>query len=880
MGNCGLRKEHQLKDKTKRFLVLTLITILFVTAGFMNPAHAATSTDLECRALMGIASSPLFDTDYYKTTVPTRLQAALVLLNLLGIADEALAFSGDVRFDDADSFCGEVQSVLAYLKANPHLGWVGTGGGKFDPTGDITTQAYYKIMLHLLGYRYGVDFTWNDIMAFSDTHGLYRVTDDIHPTFKDLEKITVIGMMLAKEGAHRVTADEAVARLAAEEVIALDLRSLPVRNQGYLIDSVHVPLANIRSEKDDLQGEVSYLVYCDQDVDAAYATSLLRNVGLDAYVIAGGFKSLREAGAPIREAEDIESILYGWVSAGEPVAGAKLTIHDRNGNTVYQGDTAVSTETGAFRIAVKNLPLEFRIVSQGGRHMGEAFESTLMADYANVDSGNESIYINAATTMVSKYLDANPGATFDEAVTSVKDILDLPEWINIGTGLRQSSEYFNYYTFLSEASTYGGIDGYVDYILATGEPHPFKSDMPMLQSPAGTVATALAKGAATHLGGELMGWGLSKAGIDFGNEDLTAEQLERIEEGMLQMQNEMKVISAKLDNIIAQLNALEQQLDAIRRQALESEYNQRADRLNTLQSHVAGIQRDLAAFVNNPTETKRQSLMESIREKIIYEDLSVHSLLAGGSGAKGLLQLYSEVIYSNRFISLDDYRLIKMHFEQVHRLQESLLLLQVEYYHAMEYDSQFIIDLIESHNGRITTQTGIPKAPIPANVVIDTNSHVMYYVEHPVTRSDDGAFATLPHYLMPLRIYFEMPEFEHRWEIADRWNEEAKLGFRDWQFLCMIPKGPGGVGEFLDGLKSDSSENVMDYLEGRGWPPMLDAMVIDFFDISSSRIHTGRDSDLSFNEVTTAAVDWRGYRDHVLLRLMGSDEPAIYYFTQ
>ncbi|MDQ0113775.1 plastocyanin/azurin family copper-binding protein [Paenibacillus harenae] len=105
----------------------------------------------------------------------TRLQAAIISLRLNGKLNEALAFTGNNNFSDADQVGKANQPVLAYLKSNPELGWQGAGNNRFDPSAAISSQQFYKVILENLGYKTGADFTYQQSETFAASHGLKEI---------------------------------------------------------------------------------------------------------------------------------------------------------------------------------------------------------------------------------------------------------------------------------------------------------------------------------------------------------------------------------------------------------------------------------------------------------------------------------------------------------------------------------------------------------------------------------------------------------------------------------------------------------------------------------------------------------------------------------
>lgn len=131
----------------------------------------------------------------YTATAPTRLQAAVMFLRLKGLEAEALAFTGEDNFADGEIAWAEGANLIAYLKANPQLGWIGDGTS-FNPEGVMTAQAYYKVMLEALGYKQTTDevagdFAWTEVLTFAASVGLSKVAEVENFTVNDLAVATV-----------------------------------------------------------------------------------------------------------------------------------------------------------------------------------------------------------------------------------------------------------------------------------------------------------------------------------------------------------------------------------------------------------------------------------------------------------------------------------------------------------------------------------------------------------------------------------------------------------------------------------------------------------------------------------------------------------------
>lgn len=105
----------------------------------------------------------------------TRMQAAIISLRLNGKLKEAQSYTGSSNFSDAAQVGKANQSILAYLKSKPELGWQGSGSNRFEPSAIISSQQFYKVILENLGYKSGSDFTYRETEAFADSHGLNQI---------------------------------------------------------------------------------------------------------------------------------------------------------------------------------------------------------------------------------------------------------------------------------------------------------------------------------------------------------------------------------------------------------------------------------------------------------------------------------------------------------------------------------------------------------------------------------------------------------------------------------------------------------------------------------------------------------------------------------
>lgn len=507
----------------------------------------------------------------------------------------------------------------------------------------------------------------------------------------------------------------------------------------------------------------------------------------------------------------LDPSIKGSVYVGQAVSASVLSIYDTDGELLFTTKSAATDEQGSFVLeSIMGLPSDFRIVTESGFLAGEAFTGRLSADIRNFRPYSNTIYINAVTSMVSAYLDSNPDASLSQASISVKRFLDIPETMDIGSGAQLSSKYFNNVQFLREAEENGGIDNFIDMLISeirTSDTHPFKEELP--QGGAATwLAKTLAEGAVSYVGGELMGWGLDKAGISFGEEDHTAEELAKINDGMAEMKVELTEMSIKLDAISSKLDSIVKQLKDMLKQISHklslAEYGTRVGQINTLISSVDSIQRDLKNYVNNPPanpEPAKQSLINRIERNIIDQADVIHNQLVGVGGQKPLLSLWRETVYENRFLDWEDYGIIEAQFDYFRQYQEAILLLQVEYYHATEgkdgENAAIILACIDRFNSHMEQQEKLLPLPIEKLTVVDCKNDKMYYSDNIEFGKPTSLFAVGGKTKVVVSAYMQ--------ELA----ASKYAGFTDWKPMDSTGLTPLVVDQYVESAPWWLSEHLI-----------------------------------------------------------------------
>lgn len=187
----------------KKVLALVLaFAMMFstITVAFAEPEVSAEAKALATVGMLEGDGNGV--TAEYTAKEMTRFTAAISLLKLKGLYNDALAFKGDANFADVDAVKWEEgKNILAYLKANPGLGFGGNEKGEFNPNGNINEQSYYKVLLETLGYKQTTaevagDFAWAEVLEFAEKVGLKPAKAEKF-TVDELAKATV-GALKAK----------------------------------------------------------------------------------------------------------------------------------------------------------------------------------------------------------------------------------------------------------------------------------------------------------------------------------------------------------------------------------------------------------------------------------------------------------------------------------------------------------------------------------------------------------------------------------------------------------------------------------------------------------------------------------------------------------
>lgn len=189
--------------------VLSVLLVVAILATAMVPAFAADAATISADAKIAADIGMLLGdgagvTAEYTSTVPTRIQAAIMLLRLKGLDKDAAKFTGTANFADVkanDWFA----PYAAYLKANASVGFQGDEKGNLNPEVAITAQEYYKVVLTALGFEAGAgkDYDYEKTFEFAATKGLSKVATVSKFTVDSLAVATVEALKASVKGSTK-----------------------------------------------------------------------------------------------------------------------------------------------------------------------------------------------------------------------------------------------------------------------------------------------------------------------------------------------------------------------------------------------------------------------------------------------------------------------------------------------------------------------------------------------------------------------------------------------------------------------------------------------------------------------------------------------------
>ena len=168
-----MERSKAIKNPIAGLVALMIIaSALTFSAVAANGAEEKSAELLAAETLNGIGLFDSFgngpeDPDFALGRTVTRLEGIAMLVQLMGAQGEALSGDYSSPFEDLPDW-GAPYAGYAY-----EMGWVkGVSNTHFDPDSTMTPTQYLTLLLHALGYRESVDFTWYAAWELTDALGI------------------------------------------------------------------------------------------------------------------------------------------------------------------------------------------------------------------------------------------------------------------------------------------------------------------------------------------------------------------------------------------------------------------------------------------------------------------------------------------------------------------------------------------------------------------------------------------------------------------------------------------------------------------------------------------------------------------------------------
>ena len=143
-----------------------------------------------------------FGSGYELEVVPTRIQALIMLIRLLGEESAALACTSEQPFNDVPDWCAPYVAY-AYEKGYSN----GVGGGQFGTTMESNAAQYTEFILRALGYSSTATTEINDAPERALSHGVITAGECASLKDGSFLRADVVYLSYYALGAHRASGE-------------------------------------------------------------------------------------------------------------------------------------------------------------------------------------------------------------------------------------------------------------------------------------------------------------------------------------------------------------------------------------------------------------------------------------------------------------------------------------------------------------------------------------------------------------------------------------------------------------------------------------------------------------------------------------------------
>ncbi len=253
----------------------TICAGALLTATLASSAYAADFTDCANR----LEGMKLFlgttNHDYALDRAPTRAEAAVMLVRLLGKEAEAQSLSYSAPFTDLDNW---QKPYVQYLYDNKLT--TGVTETTFKPAGKCTAQMYAAFLLRTLGYDDG-DFQYADAVAFATKMGLYSsITVDTENFLRDhVVAASYTALSVSPKGQDGTLLDSLVSSGAVSGTDAKTYQDMFKMYENYCKDTANMRELSAMSLEHDLSVKTDKLsISSKETIDADLKAPARRSV--------------------------------------------------------------------------------------------------------------------------------------------------------------------------------------------------------------------------------------------------------------------------------------------------------------------------------------------------------------------------------------------------------------------------------------------------------------------------------------------------------------------------------------------------------------------------------------------------------------------------
>lgn len=347
--------------KTCKLLLLgtALATTMTISAAAANFEHCADSLNQ-----MGLFSGT--ENGYELDRTPTRAEAAVMLVRLLGGEKEATANTYETPFTDVPNW------------AAPYVGWLyennltaGATATTYDTEGDCTAQMYATFLMRSLGYAdsgESADFSYADALTFATEKG---VVDSVNCDADNFMRDDVVAMSYTalsvqpKDGAHDTLLDQLVADGAIDAAKAKPVQDTFAAYEDYMALSEKMAdttdMAMNMKMSMDMKLNDADIAKADMDMDVAAKVDM-ENLDNTQMSMKGKMtidldESLLDEGESAKQTMDMEAYYTNgayYVKSGDEKIKTEMSMQDALGAMNLAEMNTVDTPISLFKSLAKN----------------------------------------------------------------------------------------------------------------------------------------------------------------------------------------------------------------------------------------------------------------------------------------------------------------------------------------------------------------------------------------------------------------------------------------------------------------------------------------------------------------------------------------------